>query len=90
MKFIRQFGEKFDIEAIFQEVETLHEGVNEPFSEYKERMLTLKEQIINNDINNRRFIRDEKFKNTIFGRLKGSRNCKHSREQTNIYILMNC
>jgi len=52
MKLIRQFGEKFDIEAIFQQVETLHQGVNEPFSEYKERVLTLKEQIINNDINN--------------------------------------
>lgn len=49
MNLIKVFGEKFSLEAIFQQVETLQQEVNEPFSKYKERVMKLKEHIINND-----------------------------------------
>ena len=45
---IKQFGEKVNVEAIFQQVETLQQEFNEPFTTYKERVLKLKEQILNN------------------------------------------
>ena len=45
---IKQFGEKVNVEAIFQQVETLQQEFNEPFTTYKERVLKLKKQIMNN------------------------------------------
>ena len=49
---IKLFGEKMSLEAIFQQVETLQQGGNEAFSAFKERVLKLKENIINADKNN--------------------------------------
>ena len=49
---IKVFSEKFSLEAIFQQVETLRQEVNEPFSDYKETAIRLKECIISNDAAN--------------------------------------
>ena len=45
---IKQFGENVKVEAIFQQVETLQQEFNEPFTTYMHRILKLKEQIMNN------------------------------------------
>lgn len=49
---VKVFGERFHLEAIFHEVETLRQGFHEPYSSYKERVLMLKEHIMSSDTKN--------------------------------------
>ena len=51
LNLVKLFYEKVNLEEIFHEVETLQQGLNEPFIKFKERALKLKEHIINHDHN---------------------------------------